>query len=281
MPELPEVETICQALRNVLPGQVIERVDVLHKQVIQPLSEEEFIKALEGAVLNEVTRRGKYIICRFSSPVSETKLNLLVIHLRMTGQLHWADWADEQKDFEPHTHLILHFKSGSVLSYVDVRRFGRWRLYQRLEEDATLASLGPEPLGEDFTITYLQSALAERSMPIKALLLRQDVIAGLGNIYADEALFLAKVHPERAARSLGIEEIECLWYQIRFVLEESIRLGGSSMRDYMNIDGKRGHYQEHWRIYRQTGKECTECGGVIQKTKIGGRSSHFCSNCQL
>ena len=271
MPELPEVETICRALQSKVKGETICNVNVLHNQVIEPLDAASYRSALLGSTLTSFARRGKYIIGTLSTP------GFIIIHLRMTGQLHWTEPA---VPLLPHTHLIFTMTSGNELRYVDIRRFGKVRYQFNIEEDPTLACLGTEPFDAELTPHSFHQLLQRRHSPVKAILLDQSILAGMGNIYADEALFTAGLHPERHASSLSEEECTELLRAIRFVLEESITHRGSSMRDYCNIDGIKGTYQEMWRVYRQTGSPCPRCGNAIRRITVRGRSSHFCPVCQ-
>lgn len=281
MPELPEVETIRRAMAAKVIGEEIERVEVLHAQVIEPMDAEAFCAALQGKRFVDMARRGKYLLCGLQSVADEVDRALLSIHLRMTGQLHWLDTERAQaQELLPHTHLRLHFRSGAELRYVDIRRFGKWRVLRSIEDDPSLAALGPEPLGDAFSAGYLQQLCRGRKLPIKSLLLNQTGVAGLGNIYCDEALFLAGIRPDRPASSLSPEECAKLRETIRFVLQESIENEGSSLRDYCNIDGRRGSYQEMWRVYQQKDKPCPQCGTAIERIVLGGRSTHLCPHCQ-
>ena len=277
MPELPEAETIRRALAERVTMQRISSVEVLHPKVIEPLDAASFRQAVQGAQLTKMRRRGKYLLLDLD------REGLLVVHLRMTGQLHFIPPAlkgEELPELLPHTHLILGMESGAQLRYVDVRRFGKVRYQRCPEEDETLAQLGPEPLDEDFTASDLHAICLLHKAAIKAVLLDQALLAGLGNIYSDEALFLSGIHPERSAASLSEEEVVRLHEAIRFVLMESIEYRGSSLRDYCNIDGERGSYQERWRVYQQTGEPCPICATPIERLRVRGRSSHFCPHCQ-
>ena len=274
MPELPEVETIRRALQERVRGETIQRIEVLHPDVIAPLCSDDFCKALQGAALINILRRGKYLLCELDKP------GLLCIHLRMTGQLHWLEDPSSAPLLD-HTHLILHMVSGKELRYVDVRRFGKMRYLRDIAQDPTLLSLGLEPLDEELTASLFHKTLGRYKSAIKSVILRQDVLAGMGNIYSDEALFLAGIHPQTRSDMLDTDTAQKLLAAMRQVLLESIECHGSSMRDYCNIDGVRGSYQERWRIYHRTGQPCLTCETKIKRIKVGGRSSHFCPKCQV
>ncbi|MCL2497214.1 MAG: bifunctional DNA-formamidopyrimidine glycosylase/DNA-(apurinic or apyrimidinic site) lyase [Symbiobacteriaceae bacterium] len=276
MPELPEVETICRALQERVAGEQVAEVTVLHPKVVQPRTPEDFAGKVTGCLLSQIKRRGKYLLLELER--QGERAGLLVVHLRMTGQLHWVTAKDTP--LMPHTHVLLHMASGKQLRYVDTRRFGKVRYQEDIAEDPTLVALGPEPFDPLYTGEELWRRCQRHSGAIKGVLLRQDIIAGLGNIYADEALFLAGIHPKRSARDLTEDEAVNLLHHIRVVLEESINYKGSSMRDYCNIDGVKGSYQEHWRVYGQKGKPCPLCGTPLERITVQGRGSHFCPVCQ-
>ena len=273
MPELPEVETIRLALADRLVGQTIQKVEVLHPSIIAPKTPKEFAAQLQGGCVTSLSRRGKYLLWHMQKQGKDA--GTLVVHLRMTGQIHWLD---QPEPLAKHTHLVLHLSSRAQLRYIDIRRFGTWNYYP-ISEPIPL-QLGPEPLGEDFSVEYLLSICVRRKRAIKALLLDQSLIAGLGNIYCDEALHRAGIRPETPANALERHHMEALKIAIREVLEDSLAHGGSSMRDYCNIDGKKGMFQEQWRVYHRQGEPCPRCGAIIERSVVGGRSSHYCPQCQ-
>ncbi|NLN83710.1 MAG: DNA-formamidopyrimidine glycosylase [Firmicutes bacterium] len=274
MPELPEVETLLRTLLPFLPSQPIISTEVLHEKIIRPLTSAEFDQALLNKRIVEAERRGKYLLLNLEP---EGKL---LIHLRMTGQLFYKK-ANGQALEVPHTHIKLGFANGDSLEYADVRRFGLVTYYHDKIEDKGYLNLGPEPLSDDFTAEYLWTqAKRRKTCPIKSFLLDQKVIAGLGNIYADEVLFRSKINPKMAASKLTKNQAETLVAAIKKVLAEAIVLRGSSMSDYLDANRQRGSYQDKWRIYQRDGDMCLRCGNEILKTKIGGRSSHYCPFCQ-
>lgn len=273
MPEMPEVETIRRILEQRLIGRRIGRVELLAPKFIRHPSAKEFIPRVTGSAIEGLERRGKYLIFRLSTG------NRLAAHLKMAGRLLYTS-ADEPR--HKHTHIIFHLDNGSHLRYVDLRHFGGFYLIgpDDCGIPAGLATLGPEPLGSAFTSDYLRQALACRKTKIKLLLLDQRVLAGLGNIYADECLSIAGIHPARSAGDLTAEEIERLHKAIRLVLERSIEKGGTTFATYVDAEGKRGLFAEDLRVYRRTGQSCPNCGTPVERLRFGGRSSHFCPQCQ-
>jgi len=273
MPELPEVETLRRSLLPFLPSPLIKTVEVLHPSVISPSSEIDFRENLIGKTIMNATRRGKYLVLVLSPQGS------LVIHLRMTGQFFYRHRKESSEPKIPHTHLIITFEDGSAFHYADVRRFGRICYYDSEISDSGYCALGPEPFDEGFNLEYLKT-LGNRKAPIKSILLQQQLIAGLGNIYADEALFRARIHPLRLAASLSEFEWQQLHQGIRSVIAEAVESRGSSISDYLDANREKGSFQTHWSVYQKTGSPCIHCGTPIQRIKIAGRSSHFCPRCQ-
>ncbi|MGI9950913.1 bifunctional DNA-formamidopyrimidine glycosylase/DNA-(apurinic or apyrimidinic site) lyase [Moorellaceae bacterium AZ2] len=274
MPELPEVETIKRTLQPKLKGRVVERAEVLHPAVVCAPSPGEFSTLLPGKKIMDVERRGKYLLWQVNRDYA------LVWHLGMTGRL---IWSTPERPLELHTHILLTLAGGQQVRYVDPRRFGRCYLgpVPQVLTEAGLDRLGIEPLSREFTPERLKEILAGRRRSVKELLLDQHSIAGLGNIYTDEALFEAGIYPLRPSCTLTDEEIVRLHRAVRKVLEDGIGHGGTSIRDYMDVNGKRGSHQDHLSVYGRTGKPCPRCGEPIERIMIGGRSSHFCRQCQV
>ncbi len=274
MPELPEVETIRNSLADRLQGRKIMGVQMLNCSIVKaPDSALEFEKIIIGKSIEYLSRRGKYLL------VYLTQNYVLVIHLRMTGRL---IYTGKQKELAKHTHIVLDFDNGYQLRFIDVRRFGTIHLLSVNELDGIggLASLGPEPLGKDFDERYLGKKLKGKTRGIKQLLLDQKIIAGLGNIYADEVLFDAAILPTRPGSSLNSEEVSRLYNSIVRVIKEAIDHRGTSFKDYVDGSGLQGKHQEHLMVYQKNGQLCMRCSSVIKKERIAGRSSHFCSTCQ-
>jgi formamidopyrimidine-DNA glycosylase len=275
MPELPEVETIRSRLAPGLTGRRFERVEIHDPRLTRPEPPEAVVAALEGERVAEVRRRGKYLIVAFESG------RHLLIHLRMTGNvLHPAPSGTAD---DAYRRAVVRLDNGSDVVYRDVRRFGTWELLEpgELEEYFAARRLGREPLEREFTTAALRRALAGRRAPIKAALLDQRAAAGLGNIYADEALWYARVHPLTPAGELGEEELGALRRGIRKALRLGIARQGATLRDYRGADGERGRMQEEFRVYGRAGEPCPRCGTPIEKTRAGGRGTWFCPRCQV
>jgi len=273
MPELPEVETIRLALEPHVVGRRFERVDIDDPRLVRPFEPVAVAAELEGERVAALDRRGKYLIVRFESG------RVLLIHLRMTGSLrHVADGALAD---DPHRRAVVKLDDGSDVAYRDVRRFGTWQLLEPDEVDPYLQRrLGGEPLERAFTARRLSERLAGRRAPIKAALLDQRTVAGLGNIYVDEALWRAQVHPLRPAGTLDADEVAELTRSIREALRAGIARQGASLRDYSTPDGRRGRMQERFRVYGRAGEPCPRCGTPVDKIRAGGRGTWYCPNCQ-
>jgi formamidopyrimidine-DNA glycosylase len=230
---------------------------------------DEFCRQLAGRLIEDVSRRGKYLLFRLDAGL------LWAVHLRMTGRLlHGQAGCPET----PYLRARFRLDDDSSLCFIDLRKFGTMWLVD--DESLVTSKLGPEPLSDDFTSAYLRGLLGRRSAPIKATLLDQSAIAGIGNIYADEALFAARISPKRAADSLSRQAVGRLHAGIRQVLEEALGDRGSSFRDYLDASGREGGHQLKVKVFRRTGEPCFECGSPITRVKLGGRSTHFCPKCQ-
>ncbi|ACV63227.1 formamidopyrimidine-DNA glycosylase [Desulfofarcimen acetoxidans DSM 771] len=273
MPELPEVETIKRTLEPKLTGQSFTEALIYLPTIIRIPGIEEFKKEIVGQKIKSISRRGKYLTINLSNNLA------LIFHLRMTGRLIYCH-ADEP--IVKHTHLILKLDSGNELRFIDVRQFGRiWLVsVQKLNTVSGLKDLGPEPFDKKFTREFLKKELRRRRTRIKPLLLDQTFIAGLGNIYADEALHRARIHPEKLACNLTARETSKLFITIREVLEEGINNRGTTFRDYVDGNGQAGSNQELLQIYNREGQPCLKCKTTIVRIKISGRSSYFCPSCQ-
>ena len=273
MPELPEVETVKNTLEKNLAGLTMTGVDVEMPKIIREPGLTDFIAGVTGKKITRLGRRGKYLLINLSGG------GVLVVHLRMTGRLVYARPEDP---LPRHTHVVFHLSDGNELRFADMRQFGRILLVQtrQLDQVKGLKDLGPEPLGHDFSREFLRRELKRKRVRLKSLLLDQTFIAGLGNIYADEALHRSRIHPERIARTLSTREIANLYHSIIEVLQEGIANRGTSMRDYVDGDGREGNYQKLLRVYNREGEPCGYCGTAITRIKVGGRSSYFCNACQ-
>jgi len=266
MPELPEVETIARGLDKRVAGDVIESVWIGSKPEPLKSPAKQIAKVLEGARINKVKRVGKHIVLDLA-PSGEW-----IVHLGMTGQMLVAPPAS---DLAKHTHLVAKLSSGRELRFVDPRRFGRLSVHK---PENTFAAQGSEPLGvsEDEFVTLFKG----RKTPMKSALLNQKILSGVGNIYADEALFRAGIRPRRRANTVTRNQLGKLYKAVREVLQEAIKAGGSSVSDYVDADGEEGLFQLQHRVYMRTGEPCYNCKRPIKRVVIGGRSSHYCAGCQ-
>ena len=273
MPELPEVETVARGLRIALPGRRILEVRLGKTDFIEnPAALEE---QLPGKQIRAVGRQGKFLLVKLESSREKTKDLGLLIHLGMTGQIRVCP---PEAPVAPHTHVFLALDDGKELRYTDIRRFGRMRLLMDGAREEVLGSLGRDPL--EMTEEQFATAIGSRRSRVKALLLDQHVTSGVGNIYADESLWRARIHPMRIGAMLKPDEIHRLYRTVRDVLNEAIRLRGSSVSDYVDSEGQRGEFQQRHRVYQREGKNCFRCGSKIRRAIVAGRSSHFCPRCQ-
>ncbi|WP_034550797.1 DNA-formamidopyrimidine glycosylase [Carnobacterium funditum] len=273
MPELPEVETVRQGLLKLVQGSTVTGVDIYWERIISgDIHSEEFSSQLIGNRLLNIDRRGKYLIFNFDH------WNM-VSHLRMEGKY---EVSNTNEPLKKHTHVVFHLSDGRDLRYLDVRKFGRMTLVPKGEEfNVTgLKTIGPEPIPETFNLTVFNKTLKQKSRAIKPLLLEQKIVAGLGNIYVDEALFKAKIHPLRPANSLKSKEVEQLHQAIIDVLRKAVLAGGTTIRTYKNALGEAGNFQVELYVYGKTSEPCVNCGAPIQKIKVAQRGTHICVNCQ-
>lgn len=278
MPELPEVETVMRALTPLMQGRRIARVTKRTAKLRTSLPDQ-FENHLTGQTIQSLSRRAKYILMHLSND------HILIIHLGMTGGFHIRNPAE---DPQKHDHVIFDLDSGARLSFHDPRRFGFMDLASAadLPTYPALASLGPEPLGDDFTPPLLASRLKNKKTPIKTALLDQHVVAGLGNIYVAEALFQAGIHPERHAGGLTLPEIERLVSATKTVLHTAIQAGGSTLRDYRQPDGEFGLFQDQFAVYGRAGQACPGCTcktsqtGGITRIVQASRSTFYCARKQ-
>ncbi|WP_092486300.1 bifunctional DNA-formamidopyrimidine glycosylase/DNA-(apurinic or apyrimidinic site) lyase [Desulfoscipio geothermicus] len=273
MPELPEVETVKKTLEKKLVGLTITGVEIFMPKIIRDPAPDKFAMEVTGNKISRLGRRGKYLLIHLTGE------KVLIIHLRMTGRLVYSEPVDP---LPRHTHVVFRLSNDRELRFIDMRQFGRVQLstVRYLGQVKGLKDLGPEPLGEEFSRDFLRRELKRKRVRIKSLLLDQTFLAGLGNIYADEALHRARINPKRMACTLTPREIANLYRSIVEVLQEGIENRGTSIRDYVDGDGRTGSYQALLRAYNREGQKCLYCGTPIARLKVGGRSSYFCPACQ-
>ncbi len=292
MPELPEVETVRRGLEQKLNKFIIRKVEVCRDSTVAfPASNEEFIKGLQNSLIYKWDRRGKYLIAELKKfenkniqfPLEKFSKNngFLVVHLRMTGYFKFINNLTQPCK---HTRIRVFDKNNNELRYIDVRSFGQmWWIKEGLSPYKIikgLGSLGPEPFSKDFNTNYLKKVISKRTKSIKAILLDQTIVAGIGNIYADESLYLAGISPFREARTIKSNELIKLKESIVNVLKKSIGAGGTTFSDFRDLEGENGNFGLQTNVYRRTGKECRNCGNLIERQKITGRSTHWCPRCQ-
>jgi formamidopyrimidine-DNA glycosylase len=274
VPELPEVESVRRQLAPWLEGRRFEHVEITDPRLTRPHDPFEVARELEGERVTKVDRRGKYLIVRFESG------RALLIHLRMTGSLRHANGGELQED--PHRRAVVNLDDGSDVAYRDVRRFGTWLLLEPSEVDTYIdARVGREPLDDAYKAKHLAEKLAHRRAPIKAAILDQRTVAGVGNIYADEALWRAKVHPLTPANELTPEEVKAVHKGVRASLQAGVRRQGSTLRDYQLPDGSSGTAQDKFKVYGRAGLPCERCGTPIDKIRVAGRGTWYCPHCQV
>jgi len=267
VPELPEVETIKNELSPYVVGRRITGFQVFWDKMVRQPSLKEFLKRITGRAITAITRRGKYLFFHLDSG------ELLVMHMKMTGSL-LINPPDSL-----YSRAVFKLDNGSELHFRDPRKFGVMWLAQ--DESAVMEKLGPEPLDGDFTVETLKQILKHHKAPVKPVLLDQSIIAGIGNMYADESLWEAKIHPETPADTLTGGEIEKLYTAIRRVLRAAIKSGGASVRNYMRPDGSNGRAHDEFRVAHGTGTTCPRCGTHIKRIVVRGRGTYLCPKCQV
>lgn len=279
MPELPEVETVRRGLNQVTLDQPILGGEVLLSRTIAHPEPAAFVDGLSGSTIAQWHRRGKYLLAELTN--AGEAAGWLGVHLRMSGQLLWVF---QNAAIEKHCRARIFFPHQHELRFVDQRTFGQlwWVPPGQLPETVIsgLTRLGPEPFSEAFSIAYMQNWLRDRRRPIKTALLDQGLVAGVGNIYADEALFLSGVHPQTHCAKLNSAQVEKLHYAIQKVLQQGIESGGTTISTFRNVEGVNGRYGGVAWVYSRDGEPCKNCSTTIQRLKLSGRSAHFCPQCQ-
>jgi len=271
MPELPEVETVRRGLEKLILGKKISNIEIRYPKMIKT-DLNQFQKELPGQVIQSMGRRGKYLLFNLRDKV-------LISHLRMEGKyFYYPDEIPERK----HAHILVHFEDGTTLVYEDVRKFGTMELLapELLDSYFISKKLGPEPTDQDFDLGRFKLALKKSKKPIKSHLLDQTLVAGLGNIYVDEVLWRAKVHPSRHSNILTAQEARKAHDETIKVLGQAVEKGGSTIRSYTNAFGEDGTMQEFHQVYDKAGQACSRCGSTIEKIQLGGRGTYFCPKCQ-
>jgi len=270
MPELPEVETIKRDLFPIVTGQVIRNIDILSPSALFDGTPDALNADVAGKVIADLFRRGKYLVFHLEDDKK------LLVHHKMTGSFQVTKGSSAPPN---HTRAIIYLKNGFALNFVDPRRFGRFQLTGPVA--AVLDKLGPEPLGEGFTAGYLYETLALRNVPLKPMLLDQEFIAGIGNLYADEILFAARLSPKRLSSTLTKSEVLCLHTGIQQVLEDAIKHKGASLVNYFRPSGEKGEAHLFFQVARREGQGCMAgCGGTIDRITFHGRGTYYCPRCQ-
>jgi len=271
MPELPEVEVVKEGLRKQLKSSgTLQKIDFLRNNLRTKLPKSKTAWVAGEEILN-IHRRAKYLLF-------ETEKNIIISHLGMTGS-----WRQDKNKFKLHDHIVITFRSGIKWIYNDPRRFGIFDIIKKenLKNDRRLKSLGPEPLDtHQFTSDYLLTKIQNKKAPIKSLIMDQKIVVGVGNIYASEALYLAGIRPLTRGDQLSQKQCTRLVKTIVQVLQTAIDQGGSSIRDYVNVDGQSGHFQESHHVYGRSGEPCRKCRGLVRSQVLSGRNTFWCVNCQ-
>jgi len=286
MPELPEVETIRNGLKKSVLGKKIKDIEIKWKGSIKS-GVSEFVKIVKGNKIEKIDRVGKLLIFVLASGG-----RYILIHLKMTGQLVYTKQNKiiagghrvGDNDLElpnRHTRIVVSFSDGSKLFFSDLRKFGYWTLVNEKKKNEVVSRFGVEPLNTKFSLKHFKEILAGKKTSIKALLLNQKYIAGIGNIYADEICFRASVLPDRKVNSLDSGEMKKLFNSCRHILKIAIKSGGTTFKDYLNDKGKKGNFMQYLKVYGRTGKKCQRCDGKILKSKVASRGTHYCTKCQF
>ncbi|UQS86713.1 DNA-formamidopyrimidine glycosylase [Nicoliella spurrieriana] len=272
MPELPEVETVRRGLTQLVKGAQIKSVDVIYPKMLN-VDAQTFIDCLSGSTINQIDRRGKYLLFRLNNG------HTVVSHLRMEGKY---DVETDGEKPDKHTHIIMHLTDGRELRYNDSRKFGRMYLIKNGDEHTLsgIGTIGPEPTETDLTFDYMKSIMNKSRGKIKPFLLNQDHIAGLGNIYTDEVLWMSKIHPEQPTNLISDDQIKVLRRNIIDEIALAIKGHGTTVHSYSNAFGEAGEFQSQLHVYGKKGQPCERCGTPIEKIKVAQRGTSFCPNCQ-
>lgn len=272
MPELPEVETVKETLKRKVLNKTITNVRVIYPNIIENMNSEEFIKKLKNQTIIDITRRGKWLIFHLNN-------YYLLSHLRMEGKYFLKNISDE---ITKHQHVIFDFTDNTSLRYNDTRKFGRMYLVEKekLEECKPIRELGLEPWDEKLTPSYLKDKYKTKRLPIKTVILDQGIITGIGNIYADEILFLSNINPYTPCNKLEDEDLSNIIKNTKTTLEKAISEGGTTIRSYTSDEGITGLFQNNLYVHCREKEKCYTCKSIIEKTRIGGRGTYYCPTCQ-
>ena len=272
MPELPEVETVRRSLKLKLIGKRIAGVRIYYDGVIEYPDVSSFKRKIIGEVIRDIKRYGKWLIFVLDD-------YYLLSHLRMEGKYFFRD--KDEKVYK-HEHIVFELDDGSELRYMDVRKFGKMWLIRKedIKKIGPLVSLGLEPWDDKLTVSYLKDKYKKKRLAIKSVILDQSIIVGIGNIYADEILFLSGIDPLKRACDLGDGELDNIIKYTKVVLEKAIKKGGTTIRSYTSVNGIHGLFQQELNVHCKEGEACPKCGNIIMKIKVGGRGTYYCSKCQ-
>jgi len=273
MPELPEVETVKETLKTLVLHKKIKTVRIYYQNTVAYPTSDEFIKEISNQTINDIKRRGKWLMFELDN-------YYLLSHLRMEGKYHIRHKTD---DVNKHEHIVFELDDNSELRYQDTRKFGRMYLLNKegVYNQPPLNELGREPWDEHLTTDYLKEKYSKKKLPIKTVILDQSVIVGIGNIYADEILFLSRINPLKPASKLNEQELQAIIDNTRLTLEKAIKAGGTTIRSYTSNDGVHGRFQQELFVHSREGLPCLACGTTIVKIKVGGRGTYYCPNCQI
>lgn len=272
MPELPEVETVKNTLKPKLVGKKITNIKIYHNNIIEYPSASEFSEKIINQTITDIDRYGKWLIFVLND-------YYLLSHLRMEGKYFFKDKKDE---LSKHEHVVFSLDDKEELRYHDVRKFGKMWIIEKdkIKEIGPLTELGYEPWNNKLDINYLKEKYKKKTLPIKTVLLDQSIITGIGNIYADEILFLSKINPEKITNTLNDNELDNIIKNTKKVLEDAIKQGGSTIRSYTSVDGVHGLFQQKLNVHTKEGHPCNTCNTTIIKIKVGGRGTYYCPTCQ-
>ena len=271
MPELPEVETVRRTLKDKILHQTIDDVDIIYDKIIEYPEYKEFKKRIKNQTINDIKRKGKWLMFELDD-------YYMLSHLRMEGKY----FLKKDEPVLKHEHIIFYLNNGKTLRYHDTRKFGKIHLIEKdkVYNQKPLNELGLEPWDSNLTIDYLKDKYKNKKIPIKTLLLDQSIITGIGNIYADEILFLSHINPLKKGLELCDKELANIIHNTRKVLSEATQMGGTTIRSYESSEGVHGRFQNNLLVHNHEGDKCPECSHIIKKIKVNGRGTYYCDNCQ-